>query len=108
MFQNFNSIYSYNAAESYALAISHLSDRLRGGAAFKTAWPTDDIGLSRAQRKELQVLLAGRGFDIGTPDGAIGPRTRAAIRSFQATAGLPEDGRPGMRVFDALKKTPAK
>ena len=108
VFQNFNSIYSYNAAESYALAISHLSDRLRGGAAFKTAWPTDDIGLSRAQRKELQVLLAGRGFDIGTPDGAIGPRTRAAIRSFQATAGLPEDGRPGMRVFDALKKTPAK
>ncbi len=108
VFQNFNSIYSYNAAESYALAISHLSDRLRGGAAFKTAWPTDDIGLSRAQRKELQVLLAGRGFDIGTPDGAIGPRTRAAIRSFQATAGLPEDGRAGMRVFDALKKPPAK
>src|SRR5687767_8855469 len=31
VFRNFNAIYSYNAAESYALAIAHLSDRLRGG-----------------------------------------------------------------------------
>ena len=108
VFGNFNAIYSYNAAESYALAIAHLSDRLRGGGAFRTAWPTDDGGLSRAQRRELQVRLGERGYDIGTPDGAIGPRTRAAIRSFQASAGLPEDGRAGTRVYDALKATPAK
>ena len=108
VFGNFNSIYSYNAAESYALAISHLSDRLRGGSAFKTAWPTDDTGLSRAQRRELQVRLGERGFDIGTPDGAIGPRTRAAIRTFQASVGLPEDGRAGSRVFEALKSAPSK
>src|SRR5690606_17713892 len=30
VFRNFDAIYSYNAAESYALAIAHLSDRLRG------------------------------------------------------------------------------
>ena len=108
VFGNFNSIYSYNAAESYALAISHLSDRLRGGSAFKTAWPTDDTGLSRAQRRELQVRLGERGFDIGTPDGAIGPRTRAAIRTFQASVGLSEDGRAGSRVFEALKSAPSK
>ena len=29
--RNFDALYSYNAAESYALAIAHLSDRLRGG-----------------------------------------------------------------------------
>jgi len=106
VFGNFNAIYSYNAAESYALAISHLSDRLRGGSAFRTPWPTDDTGLSRAQRKELQVRLGERGFDIGTPDGAIGPRTRAAIRSFQASVGMTGDGRAGSRVFEALKTAP--
>src|SRR5690606_29961251 len=36
VFRNFDAIYSYNAAESYALAIAHLSDRLRGGGPFAT------------------------------------------------------------------------
>jgi lytic murein transglycosylase len=108
VFNNFNAIYSYNAAESYALAIAHLSDRLKGGGPFKTAWPTDDPGLSRAQRRELQTRLNERGFDVGNPDGAIGPRTRSAIRAFQASAGLPEDGRAGMRVLDALKAAPQR
>ena len=103
MFGNFNAIYSYNGAESYALAIALLSDRLRGGGGLRTAWPTDDPGLSRAQRRELQELLGARGFDVGAPDGAIGPRTRAAIRAFQASAGLPEDGHPGMKALDALR-----
>jgi hypothetical protein len=103
VFGNFNAIYSYNSAESYALAIALLSDRLRGGGPLHTAWPTDDPGLSRAQRRELQELLAARGFDVGSPDGAVGPRTRAAIRAFQVSAGLPEDGHPGQRALDALK-----
>jgi lytic murein transglycosylase len=103
VFNNFYSIYAYNSAESYALAISHLSDRLKGEGALKTAWPTDDPGLSRAQRRELQVRLAERGFDVGQPDGAIGPRTRSAIRAYQASAGLPDDGHAGVRVLESLK-----
>ena len=47
VFKNFDAIYSYNAAESYALAIAHLSDRLQGKGGFQTAWPTDDEGKSR-------------------------------------------------------------
>ncbi len=108
VFGNFNALYAYNAAESYALAIAHLSDRLRGGTAFKTPWPTDDGGLSRARRRELQALLNQRGFDVGAPDGAIGPRTRAAIRAFRASIGLSEDERAGTRVFEALKNPAAK
>jgi lytic murein transglycosylase len=102
VFRNFDAIYTYNAAESYALAIAHLSDRLRGAGPFQAAWPTDDTGLSRAERREVQELLIKRGFDIGTADGAIGPRTRAAIQAFQASAGLPVDGRAGKRVLRAL------
>lgn len=101
--KNFDAIYAYNAAESYALAIAHLSDRLRGGGPFRTAWPTDDRGLSRAERKELQALLNRRGYDVGEPDGAIGTKTRQAIAEYQVKIGLPRDGRASGKVLDALK-----
>ena len=104
VFRNFNALYSYNAAESYGLAIAHLSDRLRGGSGFATAWPTADRGLSRVERREVQQRLVDRGYDIGAVDGGIGPITRAAIRKFEATAGLPETGRAGGRVLDALRR----
>jgi len=101
--RNFNAIYSYNAAESYALAIAHLADRLRGAGPFQAAWPTDDPGLSRAERRELQELLIRQGHDIGEADGIIGSRTRAAIEKFQASAGLPVDGRAGALTLRALQ-----
>ena len=104
VFKNFDAIYSYNAADSYALAIAHLSDRLRGGGPLRMAWPTDDPGISRAERRELQELLIARGFDIGAADGAIGPRTRKAIEAFQASAGLAADGRAGAKVLRALRE----
>lgn len=104
VFRNFDAIYSYNAAESYALAIAHLSDRLRGGGPFVQAWPTDDPGLSRAQRRELQTLLVARGHDIGEVDGIIGSSSRAAIRIEQARLGHdPADGRGGLRILEALR-----
>ncbi len=106
VFRNFDAIYGYNAAESYALAIAHLSDRLRGAGPFQTAWPTDDPGLSRAERREVQQRLIERGHDIGQPDGIIGARTRTAIESFQRSAGLFVDGRAGVRVLRALQTSP--
>jgi len=104
--RNFDAIYSYNAAESYALAIAHLSDRLRGGQPFATPWPTDDAGLSRAERRELQTLLIARGHDIGNPDGMIGARTREAIQAVQRELGLEADGRAGQKILTALRRSP--
>jgi localization factor PodJL len=40
----------------------------------------------------VQRLLAKRGFDPGTPDGQVGPRTRDAVRAFQEANGLPVTG----------------
>ena len=107
VFRNFDAIYSYNAAESYALAIAHLSDRLRGGGAFAAAWPTDDPGLGRVERKQLQELLLARGHAIGEADGLIGTLTRRAIVAEQQRLGLqPQDGRAGMKVLKALQAGP--
>ena len=101
--KNFDAIYSYNAAESYALAIAHLSDRLRGGGPWVTPWPTDDPGLSRRERRELQELLVARGHDIGEVDGMIGTRSREALKLEQARLGLPAEGRAGQRILQALR-----
>ncbi|WP_368904528.1 lytic murein transglycosylase [Taklimakanibacter lacteus] len=100
--RNFDALYSYNAAESYALAISHLSDRLKGKGAFTKAWPTNDPGLSRAQRKRLQELLIAQGLYKGEADGRMGPLTAAAIRLAERKAGLKETGRPGARILEVL------
>ncbi len=103
VFRNFDAIYSYNAAESYGLAIAHLSDRLRGGSPFVTPWPTDDAGLSRAERRELQGLLILRGHDIGEVDGALGEKSRAAIRVEQQRLGQDPNGRGGQKLLRALR-----
>ncbi|MDR0563922.1 MAG: lytic murein transglycosylase [Azoarcus sp.] len=102
--KNFDVIYGYNAAESYALAIAHLSDRLRGGSVFSTPWPTDDPGISRAERRELQRLLISLGYDIGEPDGMVGTKTRRAIAEEQKALGFNPDGRAARRILDALRE----
>lgn len=104
VFRNFDAIYSYNAAESYALAIAHLADRLRGGGGFATPWPTDDPGIDRAERRELQTLLLARGHAIGEADGMVGTLTRRAIAEEQERLGMaPADGRAGRRILEALR-----
>ncbi|WP_230970689.1 lytic murein transglycosylase [Nitrogeniibacter aestuarii] len=104
VFRNFNAIYSYNAAESYALAIAHLSDRLRGAGPFVTDWPTDDPGIARAERRELQQLLLDRGHAIGEVDGLIGAKSKAAIAVEQERLGYEVNGRAGMKILKALRE----
>jgi peptidoglycan hydrolase-like protein with peptidoglycan-binding domain len=76
---------------------------MRGGGPFVASWPTDDAGLSRAERREVQTLLINRGHDIGEPDGMIGARTREALKQVQDELGLVADGRAGQRVLQALR-----
>jgi len=103
VFKNYDAAYSYNGADSYALAISLLSDRLRGRPGVQGQWPTDDLPLSREQRRELQRLLIARGYNVGEPDGAVGALTRAAIKEVEARLGMQQTGRPGEKVLRALK-----
>jgi lytic murein transglycosylase len=103
MLQNFRVIMKYNPAEAYALAIGHFADRLRGGQPFVQAWPRQERELSRAERLELQQLLAQRGFYRSTPDGQFGGETREALRSFQASVGAPADGFASSEMLDRLR-----
>ncbi|RMH87627.1 lytic murein transglycosylase [Lysobacter pythonis] len=105
VFKNYDAIHSYNAAESYALAIALLADALRGAPGLATPWPTDDPGLGRDERMALQRLLAARGHAIGHVDGVLGRASREAIRREQARLGWPQDGRAGLKLLNALRQS---
>jgi membrane-bound lytic murein transglycosylase B len=104
MLQNFRVIMKYNPSEAYALAIGYLADRLRGGDPLVQQWPRYERVLTRDERLELQQQLASHGFDVGTPDGQLGGRTRAALRQFQAASGFVPDGFATAAVLDRLRR----
>jgi membrane-bound lytic murein transglycosylase B len=98
---NFDVIKRYNNSSSYALAVGHLADRILGSKGFVQSWPSD-TALKSAQRADVQRLLSKRGYEIGSADGIIGPKTRAAIMDFQARAGLTPDGFVSGNLLSAL------
>lgn len=103
MLPNFKVIMRYNPSESYALAIGHLADRLRGGGTFVQDWPRYERVLTRAERLELQQLLERHGHDVGEPDGRLGAKTREALRDFQARIGRVPDGFASAGVLERLR-----
>ena len=52
----------------------------------------EELGLDRPARREVQAGLQAGGFDPGGADGLFGPRTRAAIRSWQTSRGARATG----------------
>lgn len=53
--------------------------------------------------RNVQVALGQLGYSVGTPDGVIGPKSRAAIRAFQTDSGLPASGEPSLALYDKLQ-----
>ena len=100
---NFRTILRYNNSTSYALAVGLLAQTLAGGPAVQTPWPRDVQALTRSQVMALQTALNARGFDSGTPDGAMGPATRHGIRQYQRSLGLPADGYPTLELLQRLQ-----
>jgi membrane-bound lytic murein transglycosylase B len=89
--KNFSVIKRYNNANSYALAVGHLADRLAGYDAFAGKWPWKEQPLSDSEKAKLQELLTARGFYSGEIDGNLGSGSREAIQAYQQSIGLAED-----------------
>lgn len=103
VFRNFNVILRYNNSQNYALGVGYLSDRLAGSAGLRASFPPDRFGLTIADRQDLQRRLTALGFDTGGADGVIGPRSEAAIRAYQQSAGLPATGEPSRALLMRLR-----
>ena len=59
-------------------------------------------GASGDEVRELQTMLAARGYDVGGIDGAFGNATESAVRAFQSAQGLTLDGICGTATWAAL------
>ncbi|GAB4372583.1 MAG: hypothetical protein Kow00114_34090 [Kiloniellaceae bacterium] len=62
-----------------------------------------ESGLEAAYVRGIQKELLAHGYKPGPVDGVAGPQTRAAIRAYQADAGLDVDGKADKRLLDHLK-----
>lgn len=102
--KNFLAIMDYNLSHSYALAVGHLADRIRGQGPFLGAWPDVDFDLTFEQRVELQKRLNAMGFQTGGSDGRFGARTYEAIIAYQKREGLPLNGRPSLKLLQHMQK----
>ncbi|SHE43105.1 lytic murein transglycosylase [Devosia limi] len=92
MTQNYLVLKGYNFSDSYALSVAHMTDRLKGGGAFKDDWPRGTALPNLAQRQAIQQALKQLGFYDGAVDGRIGPISQAAYARFQAARGEVADG----------------
>ena len=59
-------------------------------------------GSSGDEVAKLQKRLAASGFDPGAADGVFGPKTEAALKAFQESAGIAVDGIAGPATNAAL------
>ncbi|KFL29149.1 hypothetical protein JP75_22465 [Devosia riboflavina] len=89
---NYLVLKGYNFSDSYAMAVAHLTDRLKGGGSYVTPWPRDTAFPDLAQRQSIQQSLKTLGLYDGAVDGRLGPITQAAYARFQAARGEVADG----------------
>lgn len=56
--------------------------------------------------KQVQEALMALGFDVGTPDGVAGDKTKVAIRDFERATGMSESGSVNPRLLAVLGSQP--
>jgi hypothetical protein len=64
-----------------------------GAAAPSQTFAPGAAGAAMMSLKTAQEKLSALGYDVGTPDGAAGRKTTAALRSFQQSRNIPQTGR---------------
>ena len=102
VYRNFDTILGWNRSILYALSVAYLSDRLNGNGKL-TAKSIDEPLLSKVDILQIQNTLNLLGYNTGTPDGMVGPKTRQATRMFQSDIGLVADGYVGYELFQQLQ-----
>lgn len=76
-------------------AVTNENNKKKSSKSTKAGSGTKKSSISAEQReanKEVQTALNYFGYPVGTPDGAIGPKSRGAISEYQAFLGYPATG----------------
>ena len=94
-------------------ALSECSSRGGGSGCTVRVWGCngpvveEGLGLNQAARRQIQQGLQAAAFDPGIADGLFGPRTRAAIRNWQAARGIRATGYLDGPAVEALQSAGA-
>lgn len=100
-YQNFNIYLEWNSSLVYSTTAAYFATRLAGAP--KVGRGNGQVNsLSGAQVKQLQQMLAKRGYDVGKIDGIIGLQTRAAVKDVQLKLGLPADSYPTVELLGRM------
>lgn len=102
-YANFEVFTKWNQSLNYATTAAYLATRIDGAPALSQGRaPVPPFGYE--QTKELQRLLAQRGFYKGEIDGRLGVDSRAAVKAAQSKLGLPADSYPSPELVSALSR----
>ncbi|MDX2266274.1 MAG: lytic murein transglycosylase [Hyphomicrobiales bacterium] len=101
-YDNFKVYTEWNQSFVYATTAAYLATRLDGAPPVNRG-NGEVTPLNQAQSKELQQLLARRGFDVGKLDGIIGLKTRQAVKAMQLEFGMPADSYPTPELLSRLR-----
>jgi hypothetical protein len=69
---------------------------------YRASQPAVLVSRYEERLKAVRLALLERGYNAGSPEAAMGPRTAEALRSFQRRQGLPVTGRPDTPTLVAL------
>ena len=103
-YHNFRVIMRWNNSEFYAIAVGELANQIAGSDGLVASLP-DLPAYTRNDIMALQQKLNDEGYDVGKPDGIMGPATRSGIREFQLKHDMIADGFP---ATDVMKKAGVK
>ena len=102
VFSNFDVILDWNRSVNYALSVAHLANQFVNDNPIIAGAEAETEALSFNQMWALQGKLNELGFDCGAPDGFPGLQTQAAIRQYQATKNMPQDGYASPSLYQQL------
>ena len=102
-YDNFQVYLKWNNSLMYSLTAAYYATRLDGAASMRRG--SDIPKISFEETRELQQILARRGYDIGRTDGVLGLKSRSAVREMQIKFGLPADSWPTAELLSRLRAT---
>lgn len=80
------------------------------GYADKKTWEVlnricdEEFDFDKVDIRQVQSALQKAGFDPGPIDGKLGPKTKKAIKKFQKSKGLTQNGEVDSKIWKELRK----
>ena len=97
-----DNLFGVSESEGGARNCGGVTDQSAGRSG-EAATAGSDLSTDRSVVMDLQKRLNKLGYDAGPADGQMGPKTRAAILSYQRDAGVKPDGRLSAGLMERLR-----